>query len=264
MIGIMFDVWREARSRRWFFLLFVAISLILLILLFFLRLEIVDGALTASRFFGVGGKDDIQPVDVALRSVFVVFSKLLFYGGLLFGIVACSEFAPNLFAPGRIELLLSFPVARVSIVAGTFIAIAIASFGFATYATLGVTLVMWAKAGVFLPEFVFAGGLAVIVFMPIYAAMLTCAIFVRSSAVSAVVGMSIFFLGQLASYREAVVSAMSSEWVKMTVNGVLRLFPPIQQMVDHPMSSGTEITGTLLLAGALLCVAVYLMEGKDF
>jgi len=71
-------------------------------------------------------------------------------------------------------------------------------------------------------------------------------------------------MGQLASYREAVVSAMSSHWVQKGVDTTLRLFPPIHRLADNPMESGTEITGTLMLAGALLCVAVYLMEGKDF
>ncbi len=265
MIGVLLDVWREARSRRWFLLLFVAVTLVLLVLTFFLKLEIVDGALTASRLFGLGSAaGDIQPVDVALRPVFRAFAKVLFYGGLLFGILACSEFAPNLLAPGRIELLLSFPVSRARILIGTFVALAGAALIFAAYATLGVTLVFWFKAEVFLPEFIYAGGLAVVTFLPIYAAMLLSAVIVRSTALSAAAGVSVFIMGLFASYRDVTAAAFSNSWVRASVDGTLRLFPPIATLAEHPTETAPQMMGTLVLALALVSLAIFVIEGKDF
>lgn len=264
MIGIMLDVWREARARYWFTLLFVVVSLILVGLTFFLRLEVVDGALTATQWFGQADKDEIRPVDVALRPVFHAFSQLLFYGGPVFGIIACSEFAPSLLAPGRIELLLSFPISRASLLIGTFVAIATIAFGMSAYATVGVTTVFFVKTGVFSTDFIAAGVLAVVCFLPIYAAMLLSAVLVRSAALSAGVGFFVFAMGLTASYRPAVVEAFSAPVVRLFVDVALRLFVPTVKLARSASDAPAEIGGALLLGGALISLAIFVIEGKDF
>ena len=265
MIGIILDVWREARSRRWFLLLFGVVTTTLLTLLLFLRLDIVDGALVATRLFGLGGDGDIQPVDVALRPVFVVFAGILFYGGLLFAILACAEFAPNLLAPGRIELLLSFPISRASIIIGTFVAITTAILMLVGYAALGVAVVFWWKADVFAFEFVYAGALAAVTFLPIYGAMLLTAVLVRSTAISAASGFSVFGVGIMASYRGVLGEAFSSELIRAGVDMTLRLFPPIVRLAGHQGSEAwSEMFGATVLAAALVSLAIFVMEGKDY
>ena len=88
-----------------------------------LRLEVVDGALAASRLFGGAVGGGIQAVDVALRPLFTGVAYVVFYAGLAFGVLACADFAPTLLAPGRIEHLLSLPVRRAELVVGTFLGV---------------------------------------------------------------------------------------------------------------------------------------------
>ena len=97
-------------TRRWFLALGLAITVILFIMGAALRLDVVDGALAATRLFGRELHTNIRSVDVALRPVFQAASYIVFYGGLLFGILSCADFAPSLLSPGRIEHLLSLPV----------------------------------------------------------------------------------------------------------------------------------------------------------
>lgn len=75
-----------------------------MVLGFALRLEVVDGALAATRLFGKTVNSDIRSVDVALRYVYRGAAYVLFYGGLAFGIVACADFGLSLLAPGRINI----------------------------------------------------------------------------------------------------------------------------------------------------------------
>src|SRR5260370_14492801 len=108
IVAMAGDVLREAKSRRWFLGLWLAITLLLAIGLG-LRMDVVDGALAATRLFGKTLGGDIRSAEVALRPVFEAAAYVLFYGGLAFGIVACSDFATSLLSPARIEHLLSSP-----------------------------------------------------------------------------------------------------------------------------------------------------------
>src|SRR5262249_43966672 len=87
---------REATTRKWFLGLAIAITGLLLTLGLSLRMEVVDGALAATRFFGKTAHGPIQAVDMALRPVFQAAAAVVFYGGSVFGIVACADFAPTL------------------------------------------------------------------------------------------------------------------------------------------------------------------------
>ena len=122
------DLLREASSRRWFLALGIGITTLLVVLGFALRLEVVDGALAATRLFGKDvGRGDIRSVEVALRYVYRAVAYVLFYGGLAFGIVACSDFGPSLLAPGRIEHLLSLPVRGFELLLSTFLGVLVLS-----------------------------------------------------------------------------------------------------------------------------------------
>lgn len=64
------DLLREAASRKWFLALGIGITTALVVLGFALRLEVVDGALAATKLFGKTVNSDIRSVDVALRYVY--------------------------------------------------------------------------------------------------------------------------------------------------------------------------------------------------
>src|SRR5512138_2086051 len=67
VLAVACDLLREARARRWVLGLFAATTLVLLAILVGLRLEVVDGALAATRLFGgLLGGGTIQAADVAL------------------------------------------------------------------------------------------------------------------------------------------------------------------------------------------------------
>jgi Cu-processing system permease protein len=123
MTGTLFvalDILREASKRRWMIAMMVAITLLLLAVALTLRMEVVDGALAATRLFGKSMGTDIVAPEVALRPVFRGATYVVFYGGLAFGILSCADFAPDLFSPGRIEHLLALPLRRWELLGGTF------------------------------------------------------------------------------------------------------------------------------------------------
>ncbi|HYD42459.1 MAG TPA: hypothetical protein VEB43_16640 [Anaeromyxobacter sp.] len=268
------DLLREARARRWVLALFAAATVLLLAVLLGLRLEVVDGALAATRLFGgtLGGK--IQAADVALRPLFQGVAYLVFYGGILFGILSCADFAPALLAPGRIEHLLSLPVRRAELLLGTFLGVEALVLSGATYGGLGLTLIVWAKTGVFGWAPLAAAVLAAVAFSAIYAAMVACAVAVRSAALSAAAGGVLYLLGVLASYRRVLAPLFTSGASGGVFRALTAPIPRFATIADQaaavgagkvldPAALALQLGGAVLFAAALLSAAVALLERKD-
>lgn len=269
------DLLREAMSRRWFLALGAAITLVLVILGLSLRLDVVDGALAASRLFGRALRTDIRSVDVALRPVFKAASYLIFYGGLLFGVVACADFGPSLLAPGRIEHLLALPVRRWELLLGTFLGVLALSLTGALYGASGMLVLFWAKTGVFTLRPLVSAALASVTFAGIYGAMLATAVAARSASLSAATGIALFVLGILAGYRDRLSAFFESGAARAIFRAVTLFLPRVSTLADaaadiagsHEVDLGaltSQLFGLFVFGMAALSLGIHLFDEKDF
>jgi Cu-processing system permease protein len=275
VLAVIADLLREAAARRWFLALGIALTALLLLLVTSLRLEVVDGALAATRLFGEPLFHEIRPADVALRPVFQVASHVVFWGGLLFGVLACADFGPALLSPGRIEFLMALPIRRWELLLGTFLGVLVLAVGGALYAAGGLVLVLGGKTGVWTGWPLLSALLAALSFGAVYAAMLAMALWVRSAALSAATGVVVVTLGLLATHRRTLMAAMEAGPGRALFAGITALFPPLGRMADvasalassTPLAPGSLLRlllGTLAFTGAVLAVAGYRFERKDF
>jgi ABC-type transport system involved in multi-copper enzyme maturation permease subunit len=269
------DLLREAAARKWFLGLGFAITALLLSLVGGLRMDVVDGALAATRLFGNALPGPMVPADVALRPIFTAASYALSYGGIAFGLLACSDFAPALLSPGRIEHLLALPVRRWELLAGTFLGVVtLGAFG-AFYGAGGLLLVLGAKTGVWTWHPMVGAALAVVGFATVYAGMLLSAVLVRSTAVSAACGALLLLSGVLGGYRLPILAAMGNgpgRWLFAVWSAVM---PPLSTLANaaadvaaaRPLHVGQlagVIAGCGFFAAGALALAVWRFEEKDF
>lgn len=269
------DLLREAAARKWFLGLGVAITLLLLGLVGGLRLDVVDGALAATRLFGSSLFTSIQPVDVALRPVFIAATYVISYGGVAFGLLACADFAPALLSPGRIEHLLSLPVRRWELLLGTFLGVCLLGVIGTVYGAGGLLLILGAKTGVWTWQPLVAALMAVVGFGTVYTGMLVSAVFLRSAAVSAAVGALLLVSGILAGHRRAVLAAMGPGAGRWAFAVWSRVMPPLSALADtaadlaagQPVALariGSVVAGCALFSAGALAVAVWRFEQRDF
>lgn len=275
IFGVALDLLREALSRRWFLALGLAIIALLAFLGLFLRLEVVDGALAATRLFGSSLDTDVRAVDVALRPVFQAAAYVIFYGGLAFGILACADFGPSLLAPGRIEHLLALPVRRYELLCGTFLGVLLLASCGALYGAGGLALILGVKTGVWTLRPIAAALLAGVTFASIYGAMLATALWVRSAALSAAVGALLFGAGIVAGYRDQLL-ALFEPGAGREAFAFLTLFVPrVSALADASASlaGSLQVEGAViasLLGGlsifalATLALGIWRFEGRDF
>ncbi|WP_438034927.1 hypothetical protein [Sorangium sp. So ce204] len=275
-LSVAGDLLREASSRRWFLALGIGVTMALVVIGGALQLEVVDGALAATRLFGKElGRGEIRSVDVALRYVGRALSYVLFYGGLAFGIVSCADFGPSLLAPGRIEHLLSLPVRRFELLLGTFLGVLALSLLSTLYGALGITVIFGLRAGVWMASPIVAALLASVTFAGIYGAMLTTAVMVRSAALSAAVGIALFILGIVAGYREQLDSFFEPGLARGAFRAATLVLPRVSALADASADIAvataikadvlaSQVAGLLIFGLAALAVGIHVFEEKDF
>lgn len=274
-LALATDLLREARSRRWVLALVVGTTLVLAVVALGLRLEVVDGALAATRLFGGTLSTDVQAVDVALRPLFVATAYVVFYGGIALGIVATADFAPALLAPGRIEHLLALPVRRWEVVAGTFLGVELLVLGGATYGGAGMVLVLWVKTGVLNGGPLLAAFCAAIAFAPVYAAMLATAVLARSAALSGGAGLALFVGGIIAGERQSLAELFGEGASRGAFLAVTAVLPRLSRLgsigaraaESRPIASLSALAifaGSVAFALALFAFAAARFERKDY
>ena len=275
VLAIARDLLAEARSRRWVLAFLGAATLVLAAIAFGLRFEVMDGALAATRLFGGDLRSDVRSVDVALRPLFVAASYLVFYGGLVFGIVATADFAPALLAPGRIEPLLALPVRRWQVLAGTFLGVEALVLAGALYGGAGVSLILWVKTGVANAGPLAAALAAAVAFAPVYAVMLAAALAVRSAALSGAAGLLLLVAGIVAGHRSVLADLFQPGTSRSVFLGITGVLPRLSSFAgvaaavsaDHPVPAGPVlalVAGTFVFALAVLALGLDRFDRKDF
>jgi len=275
VLAVALDLLREARSRKWTLALLGGATLVLLLVAFGLELEVVDGALAASRFFGGTASHEIRPAEVALRPLFEGVASVIFGAGLVFGVLACADFAPTLLAPGRIEHLLSLPLRRWELLVGTYLGVLALVLGGALYGGAGLSLIIMAKTGIFGWAPAVAALLSAAAFSAVYAVMVLAAVAVRSAALSGAAGGASLLLFLLAGSRADVAPAFSPGFGRSLFLALTAPLPRLSGLARHAFrlaeGRGVELPlllaqlgGTLLFAAAVLAVAIALFERKDY
>lgn len=275
VLGIAGYVLREAASRKFILAFLLGVTAVLVTLSLSLKIEVVDGALAASRLFGEVMRTDIRAVDVALKPVFMAAASLVFYGGILFGIVSCSDFAPSLLSPGRIEHLLALPLRRWHILAGTFLGVMTLAVLGALYGSLGLVLIFGVKTGYWTAGPIIAALLACVSFAAVYAVMLTTATLVRSAALCAALGGLTLVAGILAGYRTKIAPFLEEGLSRNLFKGVTLLLPRLSSLAQASMDLAAStplavqslamlLVGVFVFGLGVLAVGFWWFEGRDY
>ena len=275
LVRVAFDLLLEAARRNWFLAMFGAITLVLLTLGFCLQLDVVDGAIAGSKLFGSLLFDDIVSANRVMAGLYKTVAYLSFYGGAFFLAIACSDFAPELLAPGRIEHLLSLPVSRWQLLFGTYLGVIVLAGLGVLYGAGGLTVLLGAKTGVWNVTLLVGSAVGWVGFCALYAVMLTSNFFARSAALSGALGVVTLILGVVASYRESIAVAMNPGFGREVFSWSMLPIPRLGTLatVSANLAASEPIEGELvsrLLVGcfifsaALLSVAAWRFERKDF
>lgn len=258
VLGVAGYVLREAASRKFIFAFVAGITAVLLTLVFSLKMEVVDGALAATRLFGELLNNDIRATDVALRPLFKAVAYIVFYAGIAFGILSCSDFAPSLLTPGRVEHLLSLPLRRWQLLAGTYLGVMTLAVGGALYGAGGLSLILGFKTGLWTVGPLVSALIACCGFAAVYAVMLALATVVRSPALCAAAGALVLVGGIIAGHRTSLAPLIEAGVSRRAFEAVTLIMPRLSPLATAgaELAAGLPV-GLRSLAALLLGVVVF-------
>src|SRR4029077_1659084 len=119
---------------------------LILFFLFIMKIDVVEGAVATVSLFGK--TSDTQDVARLVRQVHGGLAAFLFTAGMFLAVFASAGLIPTVFEPGRIELLLSKPVARHHILLGRYLGNLLVVTANVFYLVIAVWLIFGLKTGV--------------------------------------------------------------------------------------------------------------------
>lgn len=272
--ALVVDTWREAFARYTLLGFVLVSSLFLLILTFALNLDVVDGTLAAGALFGKafqmrGRTPAIDEVVVTAQSV---FATMLYGLGIFLAIFATGGQIPNLQKRGTVDLYLSRPVARTTLILGRFLgAITLVTANLA-FLCGGVFLIISLKTGVWNARFLTAALVILLVFFSLAGFMYLVGVLSSSTPLAIMLPYALYILSLPLAAHDRIAAAMDSRLGAWFVQALYWVLPKTSEigrdLVQVVLGRGSVDPTLLITTGAfgLACLAtsVVLFCRKNF
>jgi ABC-type transport system involved in multi-copper enzyme maturation permease subunit len=280
MIGVFLLTLHELAARKIVIALFVVITIVWGALALALRLDVVEGTLAGVRILGQQADVDQTRVDpetgervetLISLELFVVQVQSVVAGacywlGILLALFATAPTIGHLLERGRVDLLLSKPIGRLSILGGHVGAVLFTVALMGVYLFGAVWLVMALKSDIWNGRFL----LSLFVVMGAFAAMYGVVVFVgvsmQNTAIALMATYGLIFLSLILALRDQLLPIMNrtGRTIFEAAYHVLPNFAEVTPIVVQ-LSGNEAVADTYPLISTLLFgVVVYAAAGVVF
>ena len=268
--ALVTDTFREALARKIFWGFLVCSTAFILFFIFIMKIDVVAGALATVTIFG--HTNDTQEIGQLVRNVQRGLGGFLYTVGMFLAVFASAGLISAVFEPGRIELLLSKPVARVHILLGRYLGnllvIAINLF----YLVVGVWLVFGIKVGIWGFGFLWSAVVTLFVFSVLLTIILLMGVIWESTAVTVLGTFGIMILSGVLSTHTQLIKLLSSETSRNVVRTLYYIFPKTVDIgkiagnlsAGSPVGDWMPIWTTALFGLAMLGLSIYIFARRNF
>lgn len=280
MLTIIKNTFREALAKKIFIGYYVFYAIVVLIMIFAVNLDAVEGIVSFA---------DVQKVIVSVETGFLTLSFNLI---LFFSIISASSFIPSMLEKGTIDLLISKPVSRFTILISKFLGAAIFIALSMVFLIGSIWLILSLKSGYWSPSFLTAILSLTLAFAVMYSITMVIGLTTQSSIISILVNFfMIFVLCPVLSVRESIIfTFVKNDAVKFVFNFLYYVFPKPGEIKDvtNALISGEHIAlwkgaelqnemgitmiepawmsviTSVLFCAALVSYSVYYFSKKDY
>ena len=278
LYGLFLLTARELWAKKIVLGLFVVSSLVLVAITFALNLDVVEGSLEGLRLFGEQSSTDGPPQkspQLSLTRVVVAVEAIVagaaYWIGILLSLFASAGLFSDLQAPGRVELLLAKPIARLRVLVGHVLGVLAAIAALVVYLMGGTWLIMSLKSGVWNPRFLLSIVIVIGMFGVMYAAILLMSVWTRSTALSLIVAYGLIFVSLVMAGSTQIAPMLGpvGEPVFWGLYHVLPNFAEVTEVVTAlakgvAVGSWYPLVSSLLFAGATYALVGYAFARRDF
>ncbi len=296
MLGIVLLTLRELRSKFIIVGLFGVATFVWLMLTFALNLDIVDGTLAGLKIFGQEaslehevqvenpetGEVETQqrlpfgenPLENIVVTVGQVVSAITFWVVLLLGLFATGSLVTSLMERGQVDLLLSKPVSRTTLLGGRLLGVLAVVSALVVYVLGAVWLVMSIKSGIWNGGFLLGVGTVLAFFAVLYGIVTFVSVWTESNALALIVALGVIVASLVlmtAGVSPEATNQIRQPWreVYVALYHVFPKFPGGTAMTwrltgGEPVGSWWPLASSVLFGAACYAGAFALFRRKDF
>jgi ABC-type transport system involved in multi-copper enzyme maturation permease subunit len=269
--ALIADTFQEARARWLFWGLFALSTLLVLLLLLALQVDLTAGAIS---FMGVENTSRrIYNIEKFVLVSYSWVSIILYVWGTFLAVFASSGLIPSVLETGRVSLLLSKPVSRITLLMGRFLGNLLVVVLNHVYLVSSIWLILGWKTHVWSPRFLLAIPISVFIFAVLLCVVVFIGVLSESAALSVMVPIAIALLSVILAQRQFVLKLFDSEWARQLWTGFYWMIPKVYDLgnsmrqiilFDRQADLWTPVWTSAVFGAAVLMGAVYLFQKRDF
>ena len=214
--------------------------------------------------------------DAKLQMVYTLQSlvALMFFSLMIFvNVFATASVVPTMLEKGTIDLYLSKPISRGTLLLGKVLGSVLVVAGNIAVFMVGSWVILSMKLGVWNPEYLAAGAVMLFSFTVLYSIVVVFNVMTRSSAVGIIVTYAhVMILSGLLANREMIYTATGSELLRTVLSVLYFILPQSSEhstiahaIITHAaVASWTPMWGSALIGAGLYALAAWMFSRKEF
>ncbi|HMS65989.1 MAG TPA: ABC transporter permease subunit [Ignavibacteria bacterium] len=267
-ITLMLSTFREAVAKKIFLGFFAISTLIILIFLFLINVDSVEGMVNMMES---SGEESIKQLVIGFEVAMINISYLLI---ITFCFISVASFIPSMLEKGNIDLLLSKPVSRTKIIIAKFLGGVLLIFLSLVYLIGSVWLILSLKSGFWHIPFLYSIFWLTLSFAVIYSLIILIGLISQSSILSIIVSLFLVFIicPILAVREEVIFSLITNSAAQFVINFLYYVLPKTSDinkisadMINgEPIKSYMPVYSSVLFMLTALSVSVLYFKKKDY
>ncbi len=266
---------KEALSKKILLSVFGLFSFIVLLILALINLDSVEGI---PALMQANEEFDYRQFIISIELLMISQPPFLIIMTLF--MVMVSSFIPSMLEKGNIEVLLSKPVSRTSIILSKYLAGVIIIFFALLYLVLLIWIIVSAKSGVWHFDFVIYSVIYyTYIFAVMYSAIILTGLLFRSTILSLIVNIMLFFpITAILSLKNEMAQVITNKPVMFIIDFIYYLLPKpwdIRAIASSLIEGSFTATGGFFFAYqpvitsgifmvAMLFLSIYFFNKKDY
>ena len=268
--ALVADTFQEARARWLFWGLFALSTLLILIFLFALKIDLVEGAVSLMGFERTTHHINIQRF---VNTSYSWVSVFVYIWGTFLAIFASSGLIPSVLEPGRIALLLSKPVTRQKLLMGRYAGNVLVVALNHVYLICSIWMVIGLKTGIWGWRFLMAVPASLFIFAVLLCVVVLVGVISESAALAVMVPVALMLISALLAQRAIVIKLLSSDWSRNLWTTLYWIVPKVYDLAqamklyivyDFNVDWLTPVWSSGVFGLVMLSTALYVFQKRDY
>ncbi|MFZ1321155.1 MAG: ABC transporter permease subunit [Ignavibacteria bacterium] len=265
---LVLSTFREAMAKKIFLGFFAISTIIILIFLFLINVDSVEGMVD---MVGASGEEGIRKLVIGFEVAMIDISYLLI---ITFCLISVSSFIPSMLEKGNIDLLLSKPISRTNIILAKFLGGVLLVFISLIYLVGFVWVILSSKSGFWHFPFLYSILWLTLSFAVIYSLIIFIGLISQSTILSILVSFFLVFIVCPILYvREATIfSLVENNAAQFVINFFYYIFPKPSDInkittdiiTGEAVNSYMPVFSSVLFMLAVLSASIFYFKKKDY